>query len=535
METVTAPPPAEIKPAAPPPPRQEMPAPDAGQMHTPMPDTLRDILRGIGATEEKPSEPKSPITADNTGVLAAPVMLETSLADQPQIDLITAEKDTASSPQTAGDANATGAGEALLPQADGETVPLTKEAPVEPAVADRLQEPPTVNTNEPAVSSPLDTEPSRTPETERQIVQRAEIQTLSNAILNRRIASATLELSSMDEATAIQMLSENPGKNALLAIGVLRNNPTAFSGSLEVSTENGAIHLTNILQANGESYTCVIDGQEEPVVISLQQIINAAIISESDTILGQFAEDSPERALLEIQIQRLKNPDAPLAAPGTAESQAIDLIIRQTAEANHIPTTDSLRTLRQNIDARLAGETLTPEQRTQQENFASAVERIANERNILDFPSLKEAFSAAGISGEDAVRNARNAVKEAEETANRNPDNNEAKIRLGSAKVQELIIKYASRALADDAEVATLMKDMINGTADIARAKAFQEALKTGSPDAITRAVGAAAITDEDKTKIKDELAKMGKKGNLWLVLMALVFSVTGEVTGLGK
>lgn len=488
--------------APPPPPSAPAEAPRAAAPNPqPEPEVgLRDVLRGQPPKAESASPP-----------VAAEVLAEPIPAAVPTINVT----------------------------ADGvASTDATVEAqPAEPATAAALE---SENTDiPPAVEAPL----SR--ETERERVQRGEIQLLTDVTLRQKAN----ELSSQTTEANQQAPETNHSRNSIIQLDLLRK---LSSGNHQTESDPNGIDFTDgapvILSINGEqrqlrfiesasedSFTCRVDGVDQPQIIARADVLNAQLLSESDAILSQFPENSPQRALLEIQIQRLRNPDAPLAAPGTAESQAIDMIIRQTAEANHIPTTDSLRTLRQNIDARLAGETLTPEQRTQQENFASAVERIAGERNILDFPSLKEAFSAAGISGEDAVRNARNAVKEAEETANRNPDNNEAKIRLGSARVQELIIKYASRALADDAEVATLMKDMINGTADIARAKAFQEALKTGSPDAITRAVGAAAITDEDKTKIKDELAKMGKKGNLWLVLMALVFSVTGEVTGLGK
>ncbi len=413
-----------------------------------------------------------------------------------------------------------------------EDTPADEHAePLPNAEQPTTDEPSTGSYIEPGQVDPTDSsvaEAQQSHEEDRQVVQGIEMQQVTSATLQREIQAINDALPAMTVAQRTQMFTENPGKSALWVLHILQDDPTRFkvNEAFDIATENGTMRVTSATYTNDEAYTCIVEGQTEPTVISRQTIINAHMVAESDVILSQFPEGSAQRVLLEMQIERLKNPDAALPVPGSAESEALDRAILKAADANAMLTVNDLRGMQAGVEP------------SRQAAFAKLVETASQQGNLLPPDVFIEALAVAGMNPAEMLQSTNETIQKLREDLTKNPEDAVAKADLFQAELKIRALAFVSQAFAENGLLEQFMEQTRLGTVDLQRAKALKEGIRTGNLDAIVEAIpGVEKVSKEVKEKLQKAIEAIGKKKgtSIWAIIFALAFSMVGNVTDLTK
>ncbi|QQG40743.1 MAG: hypothetical protein HYV37_00220 [Candidatus Levyibacteriota bacterium] len=391
----------------------------------------------------------------------------------------------------------------------------------------------------PSVPSPeAAPESNPMPEKTRQDVQQTELRQVTNATIRRKANELAADTgNSQQTPETIRARNQIKNLDAIRSIASgnhkTNNDPNGIDftdGNPAMLTINGEQRkLLYIESADDETFTCRVEGVDDVQTVARSAVFDAQLLSEADAILSQFPKDSPERAVLEMQINILKDPDHAIPALGTAESAAMDAVIIKGAESNGMLTINDLLELHKSI---------APQDIEQQTAFMEVITRAAEQGNLLNFETVVEAFSKAGVSGETIQQTANEMVEQAKEAVKRNPTK-ETTDALAQAETQAKILSYAAQALAKDGPLQKFMEQTKQGAGDLETAKTLIRAVRSGNVESVIAAIpGTESMSEEDRRKIAESvnaLRKKGGSGGLLIMLFMLGISAIGNVDAIYK
>lgn len=341
-----------------------------------------------------------------------------------------------------------------------------------------------------------------------------EVITLSGILFKKKTGETRQASTTSGNPSAFYSLPENRGALALLSLQTIENlrEGEGFSPGGDISLADGR-RITQVVSRSGDSLNCMVDGQENPIQIDLQSVLDAHTAQEGSAILDQFPQGSAERLIIETRIKALRNPDS-LPQSGTDEARTLDRALSETAQRSGLLLPSFARDL-------VAG---VPE--AQQTRARLAVERAIAGRTFLDTDTTMAVLKAVGFDmSRTGVEN--NIAMMHAALAEAQTPQQEQQIRFQIAQLKKVLKVYDKDPQGDP--VRTFFDKLNSGEMDQTKTREIIAAVKDNDLVKVAQLLSPDwdALGEDEKKK---RLELLGGTGKTFLGIFGLIAMIIGEL-----
>lgn len=327
---------------------------------------------------------------------------------------------------------------------------------------------------------------------------------------------------------AKKMVAE-PGVRPLLTLGAIQDLPEGEDLEFDLkplSLQQGEkmLKITGV-RRQGNDFVCTIEGQDQPITLSRQEIFDAQLLDEADVILAQFQPGAPERDLLELQIKFLREGE------GALTGQDVDKTITEAARKLGILTAEDFRKFINREYPELQESlalSITAEQALLRKQQREKVFEVLEGKNTIGFQEMKDVFKAIGVSPEDMLGQTNTIVQRLEAQARANPGNEALAKELAKAKAMQNFWQRGVDAIKENGPIQKDFERAAQGLIKPEQADQLAKALQEGKLEDILLALIPGLDDPRKQKEMLDYFKTFGMGAG---ILAMLLHAFTKEIT----